>query len=71
MESFIDSISELKFGYIEVKPIFERWDDAEHHREIHTFQHHVHIEDEKNVQPSEKMTLEKVLDGISDRLSSS
>jgi len=41
-----------------------RWDNATHHREIATFPHHVHVQADGVVQPSEPMSIQKVLEWI-------
>ena len=41
-----------------------RWDNATHYREIATFPHHVHIQADGVVQPSEPMSIQKVLEWI-------
>ena len=41
-----------------------RWDNAEHHQEIPTFPHHVHVQADDVVQPSEPMSIQKVLEWI-------
>lgn len=38
-----------------------RWDNAEHHRQISTFPHHVHIGAEDSVYPSEQMSIRNAL----------
>jgi hypothetical protein len=45
-----------------------RWDNALHYAHIPTFPHHQHVGSEENVQPSEPMTLEKVLTFIASQL---
>ena len=45
-----------------------RWDNALHYAEILTFPHHQHVGSEENIQPSEPMTLAKVLAFIADQL---
>ena len=42
-----------------------RWDNAPHHRDLPTFPHHKHVGDNKNVSPSNEITLEDVLASIS------
>ena len=42
----------------------KRWDNAEHHRDITTFPHHVHDGVSGNVFPSEAMSLKKALEFI-------
>lgn len=59
----------LRYGYhLQTKSgsLVIRWDTAEHHKDIETFPYHVHTKNEKNVQPSERMTIEKVLNRISE-----
>lgn len=46
-----------------------RWDNTPHHQEVATFPFHQHIGIESNVQPSEPMTLAKVLAFIAQNLS--
>ena len=48
--------------------LIARWDNAEHYPNLPGFPHHFHGGDEKNVLPSEPMTLFKVLDIIAARL---
>jgi hypothetical protein len=43
-----------------------RWDNAPHHRELPTFPHHKHVGSNKNVFPSTEITLEEVLNAITD-----
>jgi hypothetical protein len=38
-----------------------RWDNAPHHKEVPTFPHHVHVGPAEHIEPSEPMTLLKVL----------
>ena len=38
-----------------------RWDNAPHHQEVATFPHHVHRDVAEHVEPSEPMTILKVL----------
>lgn len=38
-----------------------RWDNAEHHREIATFPHHVHVGVSEAVQSAETMSIQKAL----------
>lgn len=47
-----------------------RWDNAEHYEHILTYPHHQHTGSNENVQPSEPMTLEKVLVHIATALRS-
>ena len=47
-----------------------RWDNAHDVPDISTSPHHQHIGSEENIQPSEPMTLEKVLIFISEHLTS-
>mgnify|MGYP001113147722 CR=1 FL=1 len=39
----------------------KRWDNAGHHKEIATFPHHVRVGTSGEVQPSETMSIQKVL----------
>jgi hypothetical protein len=41
-----------------------RWDNAPHHRQITTFPHHKHIEQEDNIHESEEPTVEEILELI-------
>jgi len=41
-----------------------RWDNAPHHSHISTFPDHKHVNLETNIQPSEEMTVSKVLQFI-------
>ena len=41
-----------------------RWDNAEHHRHIETFPHHVHVGVLEEVQPSEPMSIQRALEII-------
>jgi hypothetical protein len=41
--------------------LLKRWDNAAHHREIDTFPHHMHEENDDNVLPHHPITAEKVL----------
>lgn len=43
--------------------LIRRWDTAPHHEEVGTFPHHVHVSD-KEVEPSEPMSVETVLGEI-------
>lgn len=45
-----------------------RWDNAEHYPLLPGFPYHIHDGDEKNVQPSEPMSLVEVLDHIATRI---
>lgn len=48
---WLSSTNELKCG----------WDNAPHHKQIETFPHHKHVAQQKNIQPSEETSLEKVI----------
>lgn len=64
----------LKYGYhLQTKSgsLVIRWDNAEHHTEIKTFPYHVHVTEEKNVEPSEPMNLKTALEKISEILKKS
>lgn len=50
--------------FLKVLSIVIGWDNVDHHPEIETHPDHKHIGDQKNVQPSEKMDLRKVLEYI-------
>ncbi|AQG78565.1 toxin-antitoxin system TumE family protein [Spirosoma montaniterrae] len=61
----------LRYGYQWLtadNQLLIRWDNAEHHNHIETFPHHRHVGSEENVQPSDPMTLEKVLVFIASQL---
>ena len=45
-----------------------RWDNAPHHREISTFPYHVH--DKDGVHESKEMTMDEILDEISEKIMS-
>lgn len=45
-----------------------RWDNVTHHREVSTFPHHVHLESEGNVIPSDAPELAKILAEIEAKL---
>ena len=45
-----------------------RWDNAPHHRELPTFPHHKHVGGERNVVPSNEITLEDVLTFIANHV---
>ncbi len=45
-----------------------RWDNAPHHRELSTFPNHVH--DKDGVQESKEMTMDEILDEISEKFMS-
>lgn len=40
------------------------WDNAPHHTHIGTFPHHRHVENQRNIQPSEQTCLEDVIEVI-------
>jgi hypothetical protein len=46
-----------------------RWDNAHDYPDLETTPYHQHVGSEENIQPSEPMTLEKVLQHIADQLS--
>lgn len=48
---WLTSENELKIG----------WDNAPHHTHITTFPHHRHIDQQRNIQPSDQTCLEEVL----------
>jgi hypothetical protein len=50
------------------KSLIRRWDNNSYHTYISTYPFHQHIGSEENVQPSEEMTLEKVLKFIAENL---
>ena len=41
--------------------LIKRWDNAPHHPEVATHPHHVHDGSEENVEPSEPISVEKLL----------
>ena len=45
-----------------------RWDNSKHHREVPTFPYHVHVESDEDVQPSEPMSIHKVLEWVEKEL---
>jgi hypothetical protein len=45
-----------------------RWDNAPHHRELSTFPYHVH--DKDGVHESKEMTMDEILDEISEKFMS-
>lgn len=45
-----------------------RWDNASHHQDIPTFPHHVHHGPAEAVDPSEPMTIQKVLSLLEEEL---
>lgn len=47
-----------------------RWDNVRHYPKLAGFPHHLHEHDEKQVVPSEPMTLSKVLQRIGETISS-
>lgn len=51
---WLSSTNELKIG----------WDNAPHHSQLHTFPHHKHVGQQRNIQPSQETSLEKVMDVI-------
>ena len=40
------------------------WDNAPHHTKLETFPHHRHVGSQKNLQPSQEVRLEDVIDFI-------
>lgn len=68
-EVIIFGIGKRKYSYQWMNSDFKlkiRWDNALHHRHISTFPHHKHAGNEDKIEESEEMTLEKVLNFISD-----
>ena len=51
--------------------LFCRWDNAPHHKTLHTFPHHKHIRTSKSVLPSTEVTLEKILKNIEKQVANS
>jgi len=51
---WLTSANELKIG----------WDNAPHHTQMDTFPHHKHVEQQKNIQPSDETCLEEVVEVI-------
>ncbi|CAN2040174.1 transposase [Candidatus Magnetomoraceae bacterium gMMP-15] len=48
---WLTSDNELKIG----------WDNAPHHRQLETFPHHKHVQNQNNLQPSAETCLEEVM----------
>lgn len=46
--------------------LIKRWDNAPHHPEIETFPHHLHLNDEKNVQPHQPINLIKLIESFTE-----
>jgi len=40
------------------------WDNAPHHTHISTFPHHKHVENQRNIQPSDQTCLEDVIENV-------
>jgi hypothetical protein len=46
----------------------KRWDNVEHHPDLSNFPHHVHIGDEKHVEPGEMLSTIQLLDMLADEI---
>lgn len=51
---WLTSTNDLKIG----------WDNAPHHTQLETFPHHKHVGQQENLQPSEEICLEEVMQVI-------
>ncbi len=47
----------------------KRWDNVEHHPDLPNFPHHVHIGEDKRVEPSERLNIVQLLDVLADKVS--
>jgi hypothetical protein len=66
-EIFVFDISKRKYSFQWMDENYDlkiRWDNAPHHRQIATFPHHKHIEQEENIHESEEPTVEEILELI-------
>ncbi len=66
-EIFVFDISKRKYSFQWMDESYNlkiRWDNAPPHRQISTFPHHKHVEQEDNIQESEEPTVEEILDFI-------
>lgn len=63
-----ENIKRDKYSYHLLKKgeLIIRWDNAPHHRELSTFPYHVH--DKDGVHESKEMTMEEILDEISEKI---
>lgn len=69
--SYFDT-GRIKYSYqwmTETDQLIHRWDNAHDYPDLTTSPYHQHVGSEENVQPSEPMTLEKVLEHIAEQLS--
>lgn len=65
--------ADTKYSYhwqARVGKLLCRWDNAPHHRAVQTFPHHKHQGNERNVLPSEEVTLEQVLNIVGEQFKS-
>ena len=71
-EIFIFDISKRKYSFQWMDENYElkiRWDNAPHHRQIVTFPHHKHIEQEGIIHESKEPTVEEILEWIKNEIS--
>jgi len=67
----LNTLTENKYSYhwqTKKRKLICRWDNAPHHPQIKTFPHHKHEKTPENILPSKEITLEKVLNVISERI---
>lgn len=71
-EYYFESDSKRKYSYhwMDVdNQLISRWDNAEHWQKISTYPHHEHHKEIANVKPSRIITLQDVLEHISNKIS--
>lgn len=70
-EIFVFYISKRKYSFQWMDENYDlkiRWDNAPHHRQIITFPHHKHIEQEENIYESQETTVEEILGLIKSKI---
>lgn len=70
-EIFVFDISKRKYSFQWMDENYDlkiRWDNAPHHRQIITFPHHKHIEQEENIYESQETTVEEILGLIKSKI---
>jgi len=53
------------------KALRKRWDNVEHYPDLPNFPHHVHIGEERNVEPDKPLSIVKLLDVLADEIMAS
>lgn len=66
---FIDGTRKYSFHWQDIQnKCILRWDNTPHHQNLNTFPYHKHIGNEEIIQESQPMSLEMVLEFISEKI---